>query len=85
MTDEEKSEFIRTVLEMYVALPDTPDGFNSHDSFIAQRWYDEGITLIQVEQAMTLARVRRGFRRSQDPPLNPIRSLQYFTPILHEL
>jgi hypothetical protein len=85
MSDKGKAEFVEAVLHMYVALPETPDRFNGHDSLIAARWQQEGYTLLQIQQAMTLARVRRRFRRSTDPPLNPIHSLQYFTPILQEL
>lgn len=81
----QKHEFIQAVLEMYLALPDTPNVFSSHDFYVAKLWFDQGISLLQVQQAITLAQIRRGFRRSDDPPLNPIRSLHYFVPIIQEI
>ena len=80
----QQQEFVHAVLQMYLDLHDTPDRFSSHDCFIARAWFDEGVSLLQVQQAITLAQVRRGFRRSADPPLNPIRSLHYFAPIIQK-
>lgn len=81
----QKQKFVDAVLQLYLALADTPDRFSQHDCFIANRWFDQGVSLLHVQQAIVLAQVRRGFRRSADPPLNPIRSLHYFEPIIHEL
>ena len=78
-------DFVDSVLQMYLSLADTPDRFNKHDSHIAEIWFDEGVTLQQVHQATLLAQVRRGFRFSDDEPLNPIRSLHYFAPIIKEV
>jgi len=80
-----EQDFVDTILKMYLALPETPDRFNSNDSFVAKAWFEQGISILQVQQAMTLAQIRRGFRRSDDLPLNPIRSLHYFVPIIQEL
>lgn len=80
-----QQEFVNAVLQLYLALPDTPDRFSDHDCFIAKIWFDQDVSILQVQQAMVLAQVRRGFRRSADPPLNPIRSLHYFAPIIQEI
>jgi len=80
-----KYEFVHAVLEMYLAIPETPMAFSTHDSYIANVWFDQGVSLLQVQQAMTLAQLRRGSRRSTDPPLNQIRSLHYFVPIIQEI
>lgn len=80
-----KQDFVDAILKMYLALPDTPDRFNSNDCFVAKAWFEQGISILQVQQAMTLAQIRRGFRRSDDIPLNPIRSLHYFVPIIQEI
>jgi hypothetical protein len=80
-----KQQFVDTVFQLYLTMPDTPDRFSAHDCFIAKRWFDDGVSIVQVQQAVILAQVRRAFRRSADPPLNPIRSLHYFTPIIQEI
>ena len=78
-------KFVHEVLELYLTIPDTPNRFSAHDCHIAKVWFDQGVSILQIQQAMLLAQIRRGYRRSTDPPLNPIRSLHYFAPILQEL
>lgn len=80
-----KQEFVQAVLKTYLNLPDAPTALSSHDFKLAKLWFDQGIALLQVQQAMTLAQARRSFRPPNSPPLNPIRSLHYFVPVIREI
>ena len=82
---DQRNEYVRQVLRLYLDLPDTPSRYSRYDRALAQTWFDQGISLQLIEQALILAQVRRGFRRSADPPLRVIRSLHYFVPIIAEL
>jgi hypothetical protein len=80
-----RQQFVNIVLDLYVDLPDTPNRFSRFDRTLAACWFDQGISILQIQQAMTLAQVRRASRSSADPPLGPIRSLHYFAPVLSEV
>jgi hypothetical protein len=80
-----RPEFVKVILDLYLDLPDTPKRFNRFDRSLAASWFDQGISILQIQHAMTLAQVRRASRPSADPPLGPIRSLHYFAPVLREI
>ncbi|MFN7270667.1 MAG: hypothetical protein ACK5TZ_01485 [bacterium] len=47
--------------------------------------YEEGVTIEEIETAFVLTMARRRFRDPALPPLDPIRSLHYFVPVLGEV
>jgi hypothetical protein len=80
-----QKDYIDAVLDTYVSLPDTPNRTRRDDRYLAIRWYHQGIMLFQAEAAMLLATVRRTFREPDALPLEPIRCLRYFVPLVEEI
>jgi hypothetical protein len=77
--------YVAAVLALYVSLPETPYRACRTDQRLAGQFYDRAIPLDLIEGALLLASVRRGFRPPAAPKLSPIRSLQYFVPVIDEL
>jgi hypothetical protein len=80
-----QDNFIDAVLDTYVSLPDTPNHTRRDDRYLAVTWHRQGIALFQVKAAMLLATARRNFRQPEAEPLEPIRSLRYFVPLIEEI
>jgi hypothetical protein len=78
-------QYIHTVLDLYLQLPDTPAYFSQLDHQQAQEWHQHQIPLETLQLALLLAAYRRASRPPQAPPLPPIRSLRYFRPVLEEI
>lgn len=72
------------VLESYLKLPGTLRRTLRQDRNLALRLYDRGIPLQKIEDAFVLALARRTFRSSSQP-IESIRSLNYFLPVIQEL
>jgi hypothetical protein len=77
--------YLQTLTALYQRLPETPRRLSRVDRQLAQQWWSRQIPLATVETAFLLASARRAARRSQAPPLGPIRSLHYFQPVIEEL
>ena len=77
--------FVNTVLARYLQLPDTPLRTSFADQRLARQLMDRGIGLDVVESAMLLGSLRRLTRPADLPPLQPVRSLAYFLPLVEEL
>ena len=76
---------IKSILDWYEALPETPTRARESDHQAAQWFLDRGITFQHILAALLLASARR-LRRDPDlPPLLPICSLSYFAPIVREV
>ena len=80
-----QEEFVEAVLETYVSLPETPNRARRDDRYLAIKLYRQAIPLFQVTAAMLLATARRNFREPDAEPLEPIRSLRYFVPLIEEI
>ena len=80
-----QEEFVEAVLETYVCLPETPNRARRDDRYLAIKLYRQAIELFQVKVAMLLATARRHFREPDADPLEPIRSLRYFVPVIEEI
>jgi hypothetical protein len=77
--------FCSAILEGYLALPDTPNRSSRYDRSLAEAWFHRQIPLPNIQAAFALALLRRHWRANTTPPLQPIRSLHYFVPILDEV
>ena len=77
--------YVATVLECYVHLPHTPNRPRKNDRNLAGRLCNQKVPLDIVKAAFVLATSRRTFRPENASPLEPIRSLAYFLPVVEEL
>ena len=74
--------YVRTVLNLYVQLPDTSPPARLRDRALADHFFDRQVPFSIVEAALLLGSARRIFR---SPTPAPIRSLAYFESIVEEL
>ena len=81
----EPEAYIHSVLQLYVSLPHTPKKHRPDDRFLALHLQRRRVPFRQVEAALLLGSARRLFRVDNTEPLQPIRSLRYFLPLLDEL
>ena len=80
-----RDEYIRVVLRSYCNTPGTTGTSRRSDRLLAAQLYERGTPLIAVENALVLASARRLFRANDRTPLNSIRSLAYFLPVIEEV
>jgi len=86
MSTTERNAFVRAVLDLYLDLPHSAARRPSrNDRRLAEQLFDRSVALQIVRAAMLLAIARRSQRPTDAPPLTPIRSLYYFTPVIDEL
>jgi hypothetical protein len=83
--EEDGNEYLAAVLKLYLELPETPSRAGPHDRRSAAELHARGIELATVESALLLASLRRLSRPPDMPPLSPIRSLAYFSPVIQEI
>ena len=81
----DEPQYIQRLLESYRKTPTVAGYVRRADRLLAAKLYQRGVPLALVEAAFSLAAVRRIFRDPELGPLNPIRSLHYFLPVLDEL
>ena len=81
---QSEQEYVRRLLDAYVALPETPARWRSTDRRMAQELFGRQIPLDVVEVAFVLGSARRLVR---DPKriVPPIRRLAYFLPVIEEV
>lgn len=84
-SSDSRSAYLAAVILQYLELPDTPLCANFADQRQARILFDRGVPLPLVESALLLASLRRLVRPVDLPPLQPIRSLAYFLPVIDEL
>ena len=80
-----QEEYVQRVLAAYRTTPGTTGTIRRPDRILAGQLYERGVPLMVVENALVLAAARRLIRRVQSPPLNTIRSLAYFVPVIEEI
>jgi len=79
------THFVNQVLADYTALADTPDRPSRHDRTVARDLGRRDVQLDTVRHAFLLASVRRHYRDPSLSPLDSVRSLSYFVPIIRQL
>lgn len=77
--------YVDEILRLYLRLSDTPDRARPLDRRLAAQLHQQQIPLEIVRAALLLGAARRATHEPSYPPLQPIRSLHYFLPILEEL
>jgi len=80
-----REDYVREVLEAYRNTPGTCGNLRRPDRLLAGQLYQRGVPLSKVEDALVLAATRRLIRASDAPPLNTVRSLAYFLPVIEEV
>jgi len=81
----ERQRYAEDVLARYRQTPGTLGHVRPEDQRLARWLWDRNVPLATVEDAFILAVARRTFRPPNAPPLDPIRSLHYFVPLVEEL
>jgi len=81
----DRDQYVATVLQMYLELPETPSRARPYDRDRASEFYTCEVSLSLIESALLLGSLRRLGRPPESPRLSPIRSLAYFIPVLEEL
>jgi hypothetical protein len=77
--------YVERLLDAYRQTPGTLGQLRQADRRLAGKLYDRGVPLRTIEDALTLITARRAFRAHDAPPLNPIATLHYVLPVIHEL
>ena len=77
--------YVERVLDAYRHTPGTLGQLRKADRTLAAKLYDRGVPLQTLEDALTLVTARRAFRAPDAPPLDPIATLHYVLPVIHEL
>lgn len=85
MTAMDASQYVRRVLDAYRAAPGACGAIRKPDRDLAMRLFARGVPPAVVENAITLACMRRLMRPADAPPLGVIRSLAYFSPVIEEV
>lgn len=81
----DRHSFVTRLLQCYVQLPHTPPRPSRYDRRLAERLFEQQASLETLMAAFILATSRRTFRQDNATPLEPIRSLAYFLPVVEEL
>ena len=80
-----QEEYIRQVLEAYRQTPGTMGTVRRTDRMLAAQFYQRGLSVRVIENALVLAATRRLMRPANALPLGTIRSLAYFLPVIEEV
>ena len=80
-----QEEYIRRVLEAYRKTPGTMGTVRRPDRVLATQLFKRGVSVTVIENAFLLAATRRLMRPTDAPPLDAIRSLAYFLPVIDEV
>ena len=80
-----QEEYTRQVLDAYRKMPGTTGTIRRSDRLLAAQLRQRGVPLPAIENALVLAAARRMIRPAGSPPLDTIRSLAYFLPVIEEV
>lgn len=80
-----RQRYADRVLALYRAMPGTLGYIRRADRRLAADLHDRGVDLDTVQDAIVLATARRTFRATDAAPLQPVASLHYLLPVIHEL
>jgi len=81
----ERDLYLRHILDQYRQLPGTLGHVRRTDRRLAQQLHARGVPLSLVEAAFALATCRRLLRSADAEPLEPVRTMHYFSAVIEEL
>jgi len=81
----EQREYVWRLLVAYRTTPGTCGVVRRADRLLAAQLHERGVPVETVENALTLAAVRRLMRPEESTPLSTVRSLAYFVPVIEEV
>lgn len=84
-SDEPAEAFLVALKKLLQVRPCVQTGFSTADEILARDWFERGLSLQRIEQAILLGCARKYVSWRNDPRHGPIRSLRYFEPLLAEL
>ncbi len=82
---DRRALYVRELLRRYRATPGVLGHVRRADRQLAEVLFDRGIPLFAVENALLLGAARRVLNNAFSTPPPAIRSLHYFTAIIHEM
>jgi len=83
--DNDAQLYVKAVLDLYLALPETPARVSRFDRGLALQLFQRAVPRSTIEAAFLVASARRLCRPVDAPSLGPIRSLHYFVPVIDEI
>ena len=81
----DRSEYVRLVLDAYRSTPGAAGVVRRADRLLAAQLHERGVPFETVVNAFVLAASRRLARPEGAAPLDTIRSLAYFSPVIDEV
>jgi len=85
MAKPDREQFVAAVIDAYRKTPGTLGHVRKNDRRLASHLFDSQVPLQVVTAALALAATRRINRPDNAEPLEPVRSLYYFKPVIDEL
>ena len=82
---EPAKAFLSALQKLVQARPCIQTGFSTAEEILARSWFQRGVPLERIEQALLLGCARKYASWRNDPRHGPIHSLRYFEPLLAEL
>lgn len=83
--DEPADHFVAALKKLLQARPCIQSVFSTSDEILARNWFQRGLSLQRIEQAILLGCVRKYVSWRNNSRHSPIRSLHYFESVLEEL
>ena len=84
-SDEPVEVFLAALKKLLQARACIHTTFSASDEILARKWFQRGLSLERIEQALLLGCARKYASWRNDPRHGPIRSLHYFQPLLTEI
>ena len=82
---DDHTAYVHAVIARYRRVIGSGVRARRDDRRLAADLHQRGVSLAVIETALLLATVRRRARPPEAPPLEPVRSLHYFLPVVEEL
>ena len=85
LVEDPAQPFLAALKTLLQTRPCVQTGFSTADEILARDWFQRGLSLQRIEQALLLGCARKCVSWRNDPRHGPIRSLRYCEPLLAEL
>jgi len=85
LLDDAAAAFVSEIRKLLQARACVQSSFSTADEILAREWYQRGVPLSRIEQAILLGCIRKYVSWRNNPSQAPIATLRYFVPVLQEL